>query len=289
MALFAMMNKNSAVKIYRIETDAKTDSEILNSFQEQERFFETHYITGLPFEAGYTPSYSEHSYIKNFSESAIMLDAINRSTAIPKWTKNIGLENITALFMATDYQNNKEKVAIQSFTKKQILNASKYLWLNKNVFSMSDLLGFNIEDKLVAIIEKDKIKFKSFHNLRSIFDMNKYFAEATEQDLDNFIQQNSFDVPQGVDIKKIADNVIRTKVTLINNSNILKNHSVSDIKTAASALNFPLKTTGNGSNEKIKIPTTKKEIKELLDFLDEDYFNSEISKKRFRSNSKRPA
>ncbi|MCG2879331.1 DUF4868 domain-containing protein, partial [Obesumbacterium proteus] len=187
------------------------------------------------------------------------------------------------------YPQIKNKVAIQSFTRKQILNESKYLWLSKGVFSMSDLLGFNLEDKLVAIIEDDKIKFRNFNNLRSIFDMNKYFANATKQDIDAFIAQTKFDVPAGFDLDSMADNVIRKKVTLINNSGILTNHTVAEIKNAAKTLNFTIKTSGTAANEKIIIPTTKKEIKELLDFLDEDYFNSEITKQRFRSNSKRKA
>ena len=76
---------------------------------------------------------------------------------------------------------------------------------------------------------------------------------------------------------------------LINKSKILVNHTVTEIKNAALTLNFPIKTTGSGSSEKIEMPTNKKEIKELLNFLDEDYFNSEITKQRFRSNSKRKA
>ncbi|MDR2265528.1 MAG: DUF4868 domain-containing protein [Enterobacter asburiae] len=289
MSLFAIMNKNSAVRIYRIEVDNNTDKIILQTFQDQERYFNANFTTPLKYVAGYEPSINECCFIDNFTDAATVLRAINNSTAIPKWTKSIGLDNITALFMATDYPANKNKVAIQNFTRKQILNASKYLWLNKNTFSMSDALGFNLEDKLVALIEKDKISFKSFHNLRSIFDMNKYFAEATKADLDNFVKQSLFDIPTGFDINKIADNVIRTKVALINKSGILSNHNLPEIKLAAKNLNFNIQTTGSGKAEKITLPSTKKELKELLDFLDEDYFNSEITKQRFRSNSKRPA
>jgi len=289
MPLFAIMSKNSAVKIYRIEVDKKTDKEITLTFQNQLRYFETHHNTELTFDAGYSPSYNECSIIQNFTESAPLIDAVNRSTAMPKWEQKIGLEEVTALFMAPDYPANKNYIAIQSFSKKQILNASKYLWLSKGVFSMSDLLGFNLEDKLTAVIENDTIKFRNFNNLRSIFDMNQYFADATSNDIDNFVKQPIFDLPQGFNLHSLADNVIRKKVTLINKSGILSNHTVDQIKVAATTLSFPIKTSGAGVNEKIVMPTAKKEIKDLLDFLDEDYFNSEITKQRFRSNSKRKA
>ncbi|MEI7174815.1 Kiwa anti-phage protein KwaB-like domain-containing protein [Pectobacterium carotovorum] len=289
MTLFALMSKNSAVKVYRVETDKKTDNEITVNFQTQLQHFESHHNTELPYEPGYNPSYNECSYIKKFTDSAILLDAVNRSTAMPLWNEKIGLDEITAFFMAPDYPNNKTTIAIQSFSKKQILNASQYLWLNKGVFSTSQLLGFSLDDKLTAIINNDVIKFLNFNNLRSIFDMSVYFALATKNDIDIFVKQSVFDLPQGFDLNNIADNVIRKKITLINKSGILVSHTVADIKTAASKLNFTINTSGSGSNEKIIIPTSKKEIKELLNFLDEDYFNSEITKQRFRSNSKRKA
>lgn len=289
MSLFAMMNKNSAVKVYRIDTDRQTDIKIKKIFDDQLSLFESHHNTELVFEAGYTPSYNECSYIDNFDEGKILLDAVQRSTAMPLWTKNVGLNDITAFFMAPAYPQVKDKIAIQTFSKKQILNESRYLWLSKNSFTMSDLLGFNLDDKLVAILEGDKIKFRNFNNLRSIFDMSPYFAEATKQEISDFVNQPVFNIPVGFDLPALADNVIRKKVTLINKSKILVNHTVTEIKNAALTLNFPIKTTGSGSSEKIEMPTNKKEIKELLNFLDEDYFNSEITKQRFRSKSKRKA
>ncbi|MDE1188217.1 MAG: hypothetical protein PW844_17270 [Pantoea sp.] len=289
MALFAIMNKTSAVRIYRVDTDKKTDTKITSAFRKQEADFETQYHKVLPFEAGYIPSSDECHSITGFQEAAPLLDAINRSTAIPKWDNSIGLDTVTAMFMAPDFPNNKDKIAIQTFSKRQILSASKYLWLNKNVFSMSDLLGFNLDDKLVAIIDGQRIKFRSFTNLRSIFDMNQYFAIATKTDLDNFTKEPAFDVPQGFNLDAVADNVIRKKVSLINKSGILKSIPVSKILSAAQNLNFPLITSGAGPAMKITMPTSKKEIKELLDFLDEDYFNSELTQVRYRSNSKRIA
>ncbi|HCD7354121.1 TPA: hypothetical protein NDZ01_005297, partial [Klebsiella pneumoniae] len=54
MSLFAMMNKNSAVKVYRIDTDRQTDIKIKKIFDDQLSLFESHHNTELVFEAGYT-------------------------------------------------------------------------------------------------------------------------------------------------------------------------------------------------------------------------------------------
>lgn len=289
MALFALMNKSSAVKVYRIDTDVKTDIEITDSFRKQLSDFEKDYPVVLTFDAGYSPSSNECQKIVNFIEGADLIDAVKRSTAMPPWTKQVGLDNISALFMAPDYPSTPIKIAIQSFSKRQILSASKYLWLQSNVFSMSDALGFNLDDKLVAILEGTEIKFRNFTNLRSMFDMNQYFALATNNDLTAFTNQTAFDIPQGFSFVTIADNVIRKKVALINKSGILQSVPVHKIVGAASNLSFTLNTSGSGASLKIVMPVAKKQVKELLDFLDEDYFKSELTQTRFRSNSKRKA
>ncbi|VTP62129.1 Uncharacterised protein [Serratia rubidaea] len=117
--------------------------------------------------------------------------------------------------------------------------------------------------------------------------MDRYFSEATDADIKAFSQHDKFKTEDGFDMSIIADTVIRTKITLINNSGVLDNET-SLLKKAAEDVGFELKTYNENGVEKILIPTTKKEVKLLLTFLDEDIFIAAISKIRFKSNSKRP-
>ncbi len=289
MPLFAIMDNTASNRILRIDTDKQTDVKIIKIFQDQYSLFESHHNTILPFYAGYTPTYSECFLIDPFPDAALLEDALKRSTAIPVWVPNKDpIDKIKGLFVGVQYPSNTSNIAIQVFTKAQILDFSKSLWMSNNVFTMASSIGFNISDKLVATIQSKKIKFKSFLRLRGIFDMDPYFKEATDQDLDIFINSKSFDVPSGFELIPIADTVIRTKIALISKSGILDNHTIKELKIAAKKVNFNLKTIIDGGIEKIALPDTKKEIKTLLTFLDEDIFVAEISKKRFRSNSKRP-
>ncbi|MBP1002366.1 DUF4868 domain-containing protein [Serratia fonticola] len=288
MPLFAVMDKNTVNRIMRIDTDKDTDEKIVGIFQNQFKKFEDHHEAEVPFHAGYSPSYGECLYLENFVESTELLDAVKRSTAIPVWNpKTVPMENIKALFVGVDFPADHTKIALQTFNKGQILDVSKSLWLSNNVFTMSSSVGFNVDEKLVATIRRNKIKFKSLQKLRSVFDMDKYFSEATDDDLNNFCAHNSFKSDANFDIKLIADTVIRTKVTLINRSGILSN-DINVLKKAARKVNFDLKTMNENGKEKILMPSTKRDVKKLLTFLDEDIFIAEISKIVYRSNSKRP-
>ncbi|MEQ5167446.1 DUF4868 domain-containing protein [Proteus terrae] len=289
MPLFALMDKDVAIPIVRIETDKTTDQKVTELFQKQYDFFNSHYDQAIEFYAGYSPRYNECFFLDDFIESAPLIDAINRNTAIPVLDyKKIPMSEIKCLFVCMEFPNNPNKIALQTFNKSQILNVSRSLWASKNMFSMTDGVGFNLGEKLVAVIDGTSIKFKSLQLLRSIFDMDKYFSEATDDDVKSFCQHSKFKTEDGFDLLSVADTVVRTKITLINHSGVL-DLDLKKLKTAAKKVKFDLKTTTDSSgNEVIAMPTIKKEIKNLLTFLDEDYFTSEISKTIYKSNSKRP-
>ncbi len=286
------MDSNVATKILRIELDSNASSMINTIFNDQKLHFESHHSTVIDFYAGYTPSYNECFKLSNFNESAALIDAVTRNTAIPVWDpKVIDVNHIKALFVGIASSQNNNLIAIQTFNKKQILDTSKSFVMkligSANTFSKADNVGFNLDDKLVAIINGSDIFFRSFFKLRSIFDMSNYFAEATDKEVNDFAMHSVFEVPLGFKLDTVADTVIRTKVTLINKSGTLNNQTISKLKMAAKKINFPLQTNLTGGVEKIVMPQEKKAIKALLDFLDEDIFTSEITQTIYKSNSKR--
>lgn len=293
MPLFAVMDNQSAIKIVRIKLDRSASKMIDQTFQAQQQHFESHHSNIIPFYAGYNPSYSECFELDNFLDSTSLIDAVTRNTAMPEWKPDeISIDHIKALFVGVGNPKASDVIALQTFNKKQILDTSKSFVMAivgaANTFSKAEKVGFNIDDNLVAIVKGPKIYFRSFFKLRSIFDMNNYFQEATDQDLSIFASHAAFAVPPGFNIAAIADTPIRSKITLINKSGILDAQQLPTLKAAAQKIGFPLETTVSGNDEKIAMPQTKREIKALLDFLDEDIFTSEISQRIFKSNSKRP-
>lgn len=293
MALFAVMNDNIATKILRIELDKAASTAVTGIFQQQKQYFEAHHNNKIPFYAGYSPKYDECFETLNFSASAELIDAVTRPTAIPILDPSvISIDNIKALFVGVDAPQNPNIIALQTFNKKQVLDTSKSflgtLVGKKTTFSKAINVGFNVDDKLVAIIDGSTIYFKSFFKLRSIFDMTSYFSAATDQELDTFALLPIFSTPQNFDLKKVADTVIRSKVTLINQTGLLTPQNLKLFKKEARKVKFALQTEINGGVEKIIMPSSKKDIKDLLDFIEEDIWISGISGRKFRAGSKRP-
>ncbi|WP_316538191.1 Kiwa anti-phage protein KwaB-like domain-containing protein [Klebsiella grimontii] len=292
MELFAITDNTVGTRIVKIVTDRPTQNVITQLFNEQKTFFEDRYTEGVEFSGGYITSGDEFFVIPDFDDVIAVLDAINNPTAIPEWEpEDISAFNIIALFSGYPEENEKPAIAlIQSFDKRQVIDNRRTIFHKPfqagNTFCQSAEHGIVIDNKLTAILTGTELKFKSFHMLRRIFDVDAYFREATNEELTTFSSHEKFSVAQGFDLTTIADSVIRKKVSLINKSRILEDYSVTELRISAAEIGVVLDTENAGEFEKIKMPQIRKDVKRLLHFLDEDYFTSHITRTLYRANSK---
>ncbi|MBD2822863.1 DUF4868 domain-containing protein [Xenorhabdus sp. 42] len=295
MELFAITDTG---KIVRVITDSKTQRSISTLFKNQKEYFENNYTTSVEFSGGYITSPTEYFCIDNFDDVIGVLDAIQSPTSIQEWSpQDISIFNIKALFsgeIISVETGDNIKAYLQCFDKRQIIDNKKTLFhsvlQDKNTFKLSDSDGLVIDNKLTAILEGNKLKFKSFHMLRRIFDVDGYFKEATDDDLREFSSYEHFHIPQNFDLVSIADTVIRKKVSLINKSRVLERYTVDTLLLTANenGVVLDLDIHEDNGKKKITMPREKKHIKRLLCFLDEDYFTSMITQTLYRTNSKRP-
>lgn len=293
MELFAITDNTVATRIVKIVTNKPTQQTISQLFSEQKTYFENHYTSGVEFSGGYITSNDEYFIIPDFDDVIALLDAINNPTAIPEWDPDeISVHNLISLFSGFAEENGNPAIAlIQSFDKRQVIDNRRTLFQRtyqaENTFCLSAEHGLVIDNKITAILSGTELKFKSFHMLRRIFDVDAYFREATNEELISFSTHTKFEVANGFNLTDIADSVIRKKVSLINKSRILEDYNVTELRLAAAEIGVTLSTSGEGDQEKIIMPQVRKDVKKLLHFLDEDYFTSHITQTLYRANSKR--
>ncbi|MDC9614208.1 DUF4868 domain-containing protein [Xenorhabdus khoisanae] len=281
----------------KILTDAQTQISVTSLFKRQKDYFENNYTTSVEFSGGYITSPAEYFCIDNFDDVIGVLDAIQTPDSIQEWSpQDISIFNIKALFSGEIVSSGAVgniKAYLQCFDKRQIIDNKKTIFhsilQDDNTFKLSDSDGLVIDNKLTAILENDKLKFKSFHMLRRIFDVDGYFKEATDDDLREFANHEHFHISSDFDLINIADTVIRKKVSLINKSRVLEDYTVDDLLSIAKVndVTLDLEIYEDGGEKKITMPQEKKHIKRLLSFLDEDYFTSQITRTLYQTNSKK--
>ncbi|HCD8605315.1 TPA: DUF4868 domain-containing protein, partial [Enterobacter hormaechei] len=281
-------------RIIKIDIDAPAQTVVENLFRTQRSEFINEDIEEIEFCASYNVQDGEIFSINPFDDEIGIINAIERPDAVPVWDPDdVSVHYFKALFTGEPASNgNPTQVWLQCFDRRQIINNEKSFFQvvtqPGNRFSVSTRPGFSLSDRLTAILVGDKLLFKSFFMLRRFFNMEEYFNEATREDLDNFIGNDIFHVENAEDFVTFADSAIKKKVSLIISSGILNDQPIENLIECAQKIGYQLGITNVNGDNKITMPNSKREVKQLLYFLDQGYFNSIITNELMLTNSKRP-
>ncbi len=294
MELFAITDSEIPTRIIKIDIDAPAQTVVENLFRTQRSEFINEDIEEIEFCASYNVQDGEIFSINPFDDEIGIINAIERPDAVPVWDPDdVSVHYFKALFTGDPASNgNPTQVWLQCFDRRQIINNEKSFFQvvtqPGNRFSVSTRPGFSLSDRLTAILVGDKLLFKSFFMLRRFFNMEEYFNEATREDLDNFIGNDIFHVENAEDFMTFADSAIKKKVSLIISSGILNDQPIENLIECAQKIGYQLGITNVNGDNKITMPNSKREVKQLLYFLDQGYFNSIITNELMLTNSKRP-
>jgi len=286
---FALIKDDSgSCQIKRVRVNQSLQTELIQIFEDQRVLFEQEVDTEVEFNGDWKPDSNEVLTIDDIVESALMTNAINAnaSSFSDVVISNFVNEPIKAIFTGIT-TNGQTKVFVQKFSSRQALSLNQLPLIKMqtgNTFVKTTDDIFTIDNKLVAIIEDNKTKFKSFHNARMVFDLSEFYKEATDEDLTQMARHASLEIADLTSFISEADTQIRKMAHSIERSAVLDNYTVTQISAAAA--NFP-NVPVVVNNGKITLPSDKKELKEVLHFLLEDIYKGPLSGSDYLTNSKR--
>ncbi|WP_439373845.1 Kiwa anti-phage protein KwaB-like domain-containing protein [Bradyrhizobium sp. DASA03120] len=286
MNLFALMSDR---RIVRIPLTAEVQLEMDATFEVQEKRFRTSCEEQIPFDGKYKPDDGECLFIDDYDDIDGLHRAIANPLSIPQITPTSDeLEGIKALFTGKNVDGQRIAL-IQNFDKRKIIsNRGFSIFHSADVFKKVEGVGLTIGMSLSAILEEKRLYFFSFYSARQIFDLSQYFREATDEDLSEFAASDMLKISDPAAFVAASDNWVRRKVALIMQSGILERIDFEATKASALIFGINIETEANGDKAALVLPTMKPELKKLLRFLDEDYFQSVLSSTPHLSNSKRP-
>jgi hypothetical protein len=291
MNLFALTN-NSMRRILRLPLSQNIQIEVRALFTIQETQFKALAQEFHDFDGKYKPDDNECLVIKEYDDIDNIHDAVANPLGVPEIQSDFDeFSSIKSLFSGYTADDGSSVALFQNFDRRKIISPQGMsLFHTDNVYKKVDGVGLTLDDKLSAILIDKSIQFFSFHNVRKVFDLSQYYVEATNSDLNDFSSLASIHIDNKDEFLAIADSWIRRKVSLISQSKILENVEIDTIVETAKMFNIEIGIIERESGAKaIIMPKIKAEIKKLLRFLDEDYFQSSLQQKPFISNSRRPA
>jgi len=287
MGLFALTNIPGA-RVVRFPLTNELSAEIDAVFQTQFNAFINGIEQTIPFDGRYTPDPGELLAIDPFQDVDGMLDAVANPLGIDQFVPEVHpLDSIKALFSGMQIEGGGWRVLIQCFESRRLIATKGFaLFYSGNTFQKMNDAGLALDTKLLAVLEGTVLKFQSFHFLRRALDVSEHFNEATQEEMQAFAGHEKLHVDNMPQFLAGANTVIRRKIALIKQSGVLEKFTTEQIVGTAQTFNVPVQTTPDG---KIILPTNPTQLRRLLRFLDEDYYESALSQTRFLSNSKRVA
>lgn len=287
LSLFALTSI-PGMRVLRLPLTLDVQSGVTELFRGLEHEFYQGIEEEIHFDGMYRPQDNELLYISNFDDVDGIKAAILRPQGCQEFAMKTGsLESIKAIFSGY-VKNGNIQVLIQGFDRRRIINASGFsLVQSDQAFGRFEGGGLTLDNKLTAVLEDDTLKFASYHYARQIFDLSAYCREASDQDLKTFQQHSSLQFADPQQFVDGADAWVRRKVMLIQQSGILDYCPAGKLAAIAKYCELNLQLSGSAGQEKIVVPADRQEIKQILRFLDEDYYQSPQCTARYMAKARR--
>lgn len=286
--LFALVEDEQA-PIRRIPLTADLGAELTQFFASQQSDF-----LGNKQQIAFSGSYNVDSgEIFTITEYPLP-DTIGNALSNPLPCQVLNLNNethrIKALFTG-NWSNTNKTVNFQVFDSGKLLTKGWTLIGSGNNYKKLEEPGLILQDKLTAHYANGTLYFSSYHNTKRFLELGDYYREATDTDLNTFVATELFAFEDESSFKDNADSIIRKKVALLQKNRVLDDLSVTDIQNVANSFNQGLPEDHHinitiNADGKLVVPQDKKQLKELIRFLDEDYVLAPLTKRKCLTNSK---
>jgi hypothetical protein len=283
--LFSLCRINRELIVKRVSLVQPVQAKLEGLFQAQANAFLDGVSEEVQFEGDWKPDADQIMVIDAPQEVAVIYQALaNNVIGLPVLdAANFIGENIKALFVPVK-NGASTRILIQAFNAQQILSRRFLLLLDGNSFKELTEPAFTLDNYLVAILEDGQLKFKNFHNIKKVFELNQFYQEASDQEIDTFCGHESLFVADVAAFKTVADQPIRKMVHAITKTNVLSNYQVPDIINKAAALGLDIQS----QDGKLVVPLDRKSMKYLFRFLDDGIYEASLTSTRYITNSKRP-
>jgi hypothetical protein len=285
---FVLLDDITAPRTALLRLAQDVQKELTELFASQRAAFREPEGELVEYDGRYAPDAGEMLFVQPFALPDVIKAALtNPIGQDPLPFDEEALVRIRAIFTGV-WSDTEKWAALQAFDRRRLISTRGFSLIHAaGTFVRLHEPGITIDTKLTAVVEDDRLIFRSFDAARRLFDLTEYFREATADDLQKLAAHPRIHIDDPAAFYEAADTWTRKKVALVAGSNVLNKCTPRQVALTAKKYGVTLPIRRIGGKDKVVFPAAKKEIKEVLRFLDEDYFTSVLTSTRFVTNSKR--
>lgn len=278
---FAFLGMNGEVK--RIPLSQEIQHELTQKMKEKISIFIPEKLIKFEENIGYKPEKDEAFFVDNFEIPPELPHAIQQPVIYEPLSSE-DYEHIKFIF----YGATPTEIGFTLFRKDRIIMSRP----GRYVLSLHDRSTFvKFEDKMIVLdirvdaLHKDgTLYFKKFRNVKLIFGtvISEFYREATNEEIARF-SESIFSEPLP---ENYLDEEVRKLIFLIEKRKILDRVNTETILKEARKFGIRLEVSPADKN-KIKLPESKNDLKSFLKLLNDDMYESMITRNKYVTNSKR--
>ena len=271
--------------LLRIPVSGPLQTELQTIFEEQRN----EYLEGIDSYVGFTPSYIlESNQLFQIGDYQIPAALVNAMQA-PMEVDEISNDQLAEIKSVVATENDENSFLFQTFERRRVIRpGGMSIILSDGTYRRMQDSGLTLDSRLAAVHENDGLYFRSFYTARRFLPLTAYFEEATDADIQSFTNDPRITLETEDAISANCDQRLRKQIAVVQKSGILNNYSPTDLATKAQKFGLAIELSGNGNTQALVLPNDKARLKQILKFLEENYFESSISGHQFETNSKLP-
>ena len=236
----------------------------------------------------FTPGDDEVLIIKNYMMPDELQGLLKPSANTPPLDDNV-LTNGGIGALIANVQTGSSNIWVgQVFNQNQVLNKSqiRFYW-QKGAYTRMENAAVIFGRRADVVWSDGSLYFANFAHARRILPLEDYYAEASQEQLEEFLELDRIAVNDKDSFFKLVDKPMRKKIALILKTQAFKHAEWDRVETAARTL-YPelILFSPDGANS-IILPTEKKALQAVLAFMNEDVFEGALTQTPYRTNSKR--
>jgi hypothetical protein len=170
----------------------------------------------------------------------------------------------------------------QNFDNRRLLRNKNVIVYTGNTYSRLEENAFVIEPQVNGLYADGNFYFTNYINANKIFSLADYYHEATDQEIQLFASSDKVVIDEEWFMS--TNTVIRKNISLLQKSNVLATINTKKVRRHAAKFKLAIELDSDG---KIVFPNDHRATKDILTFLNEQFFQGLITGKPYRTNSKR--
>lgn len=281
---YAFCRTDGENSIYRIPITAGVQRELEQLFESQEQSFLANRDEEVAFNGDWKPESNQLLVIENEELARPFFLTFERNPTAYEQLDigQFGNAGIKGIFTRSSAEDNR--ILLQRFQTSQYLQRGRFtLTFSNERFGKFLDQGFALDTRLTAIVENNSFKFVNFSNLRTIIPIQEHFRAATEEEVNSFKQCDLFYVQDERCFDGAMDEESRKIIRRITRSDVLNDYNANEIRDRADGVGLEIESR----DERLVLPSDKREIKTILRFLDESVYKGVFTDRTFETNSKR--